>query len=594
VRQIVLQGQNPQARLNVPVRNYGLEATDISVRLESLTPGLEILNEVQTIDRLRTSEVRVVPFEVKISNFNMESSVRIRVTMTSAEGERAFLNDIPVSRDVKSEASFKKLAFQFKAATLPVGNIENGKVVSYLNTVETYGKSKAQEFYLRRVLKEEKKLMITLLRRTSKGIVEVANPIVIEKFSSLINFLRLDLNLDGEDDYLVQAVVENAKGDKEFHFSFYDNNLKPLWSQFQSVGVTIDLLIKNMSDLSFARMDHPELGKMLVPVFFTEGQIPKLDQTKDFYGRLDVSRENRLYYLEPQVKEKLFRIRTFTHPAWREQVKKELNSKWFETVLVENILPISEKDVAAGKVRAIISVGQGTKRQIFISSFDTRSVLRGRTLPQIVLQTEFIDTLYAVTPKGLEAVGESYLNVYDRSRAKIVQTKESGQSHQLNYTHEAETDLIISEIAAFENGDEKLSILQTRDELVSLLTKEGKTIRSSRPKLRYSFFSAKVLSEMYLPVIYSRTHQAPALYVDSTGVTGNRVYLFEEQEGKLVSSVQNSLIVPFETQRTERGVDVIIACKALNPSYVASTAAHEFTFLCLENKEWFIRTYEMR
>jgi hypothetical protein len=72
--------------------------------------------------------------------------------------------------------------------------------------------------------------------------------------------------------------------------------------------------------------------------------------------------------------------------------------------------------------------------------------------------------------------------------------------------------------------------------------------------------------------------------VDSTAVTANRVYLFEEQDGKLVASIKNSLIVPASKE---------IACKALNPSFSATSGAHEFVFLCLEEKEWTIRTYEM-
>ncbi|MBA2403714.1 MAG: hypothetical protein H0V66_03000 [Bdellovibrionales bacterium] len=141
-------------------------------------------------------------------------------------------------------------------------------------------------------------------------------------------------------------------------------------------------------------------------------------------------------------------------------------------------------------------------------------------------------------------------------------------------------------IVSFENGNEKFSVLQTRDELIGLSTINGKITKSSRPKLRYSFLSDKVLSELYSPVIYKRNGvQAPALYVDSTAVTANRVYLFEEQNGKLVSSIKNSLIVPNARE---------MACKALNPSFSAASGSHEFVFMCLEEKEWVIRTYDMK
>jgi hypothetical protein len=86
---------------------------------------------------------------------------------------------------------------------------------------------------------------------------------------------------------------------------------------------------------------------------------------------------------------------------------------------------------------------------------------------------------------------------------------------------------------------------------------------------------------MYFPVIYKRNGALnPALYVDGTAVTGNRVYLFEEQNGELVSSIRNSIVVP-------RG------CKSLNPNFSAASGSHEFVFLCLEEKDFVIRTFEM-
>ncbi len=585
VRQIVLQGQNQETKLNIPIRNYGLETSNVTVKLESLSKGLSVLIDTVVLDLMRISEVKTVPFSLRVEDLNMESNVRLKVTITSEEGERSYINDVPVSRDIKSESGFKKLPFSFNKSAYPMGTIDNGKLIPFLATMESYGKSAKHEFFLRRTLSKEKKLQLTVFSRKGASLIEAPKQIEIEKFVSIVNFIRLDLNFDGKEDYLVHTVNEDETG-KYFEFSFFDEKMDALWAGFQGVRVKIDLLISSMNDLSFSRMDHPKLGKMMVPVFFTDGQLPKQDQSMDFFGRWDSSRENRLYYLEPILEEKAFRIRSLTHHAWRDGLKKELNSKWYETVVAENILPVSLSDAALGRVRVVVSVGQGTKRSIFVSTFDTKNTLRGKSLPQLVLQTEGVGALYTVSPAGLDATGDVYLNVYDRSRAKIVQTKQTQQSHSLNYTHESETDLIVGHVVSFEKGQDKISILQTRDELVSLTSSEGKVIKSTRPKLRYSFFSAKVLSEMYNPVIYKREGvQAPALYVDSTAVTLNRVYLFEEQQGKLVSSVRNSLIVPFDKE---------MACKALNPSFSATSQSHEFVFLCFENKEWVIRTYEMK
>lgn len=582
IRQLVVTGERADTKLVIPVRNFGTESSGLSVKVESLSSGVEFQSDSQPVDSLKTAEVKDLTFNAKITDMNAESSIKIKITIEGQDGAESYTNEIPVVRDIRPEASFEKIGFVFKDKALPIGNVADGKIVSYISTVESYGKSNKHEFFMRKTNAKEKNIELTVLRRENGKINEASASMIIDGALSLVNFLRLDLNFDGNDDYFVQTLNEDAKGDKFLEYSFYNSELKALWPGFQHIKVTIDLAIANMNDVMFTRMDHPKLGAMMVPAYFTEGQIPKVDQTQDFFGRYDASKELRLYYLEPQVEEKNLRIRTLTTHSWKENLKKELNSKWFETVLVENVLPVSADDAKKGQLRVILSVGQGTKRQLMISTFDTRNTLKGASLPQIVLQTEGVDTVYSVTPTGLDAAGDAFLNIYDRSRAKIVTTKNSVQTSQQNYTHESETDLIAGHIASFENGQTKLSILQTREELISLSTINGKVTKTTRPKLRYSFFSSQVLSEMYVPVVYKRQGvQSPALYVDSTAVTSNRVYLFEEQDGKLVASIKNSLVVP-------------ATCKALNPSFSASSASHEFVFLCLENKEWFVRTYDMK
>jgi cell wall-associated protease len=585
VRQIVLQSSSNESQLTIPVRNYGLDAQDIQVKVESLSSGVEFQANSLSIENLKSYEVKDLTFAVKVTNLNAESSIKIKVTISSSEGVMSFENALPVVRDIKDEVAFKKSSFIFKNTSLPLGNIKDNKVISYLSTLDSYGKSSKHEFYIRRTLRDEKKMELTVFTRKDTTVVEAPAQIVLENFVSLVNFIRLDLNFDGSEDYLVQSIHEDTTG-KFFQFSFYNSKMQPLWTSFQNVKVKLDVAVANMNEMSFIRLDHQGLGKMMVPAFFTEGQLPKVDQVKDFFGRYDGSKELRLYYLEPQLNDKSFTIRSLTNHAWKENVKKDLNSNWYETVLVENILPTSVSDAQKGEVRVVMSVGQGTKRKIFISTFDSKNTTRGNALPQIVLQTEGVDTLFSITPTGLDATGDAFLNIYDRSRAKLVTTKETSQSSHLNYSHVSETDIMAGHIASFDKGSDRFSVLQTRDELIGLSTINGNVTKSFRPKLRYSFLSDKVLSEMYNPVIYNRDGvQSAALYVDSTAVTANRVYLFEEQNGKLVSSIQNSLTVPASRE---------MACKALNPSFSSASSSHEFIFLCLEDKEWFLRTYEMK
>ena len=582
VRQLLFKGQSNTAKLTIPVRNFGVHSGTVVVRLESLSSALEVTNGPISISKLDKGEVVEVPFDINVKDINAESTIGLRVTIETQEGSESFVNEIPVVRDIKNEETFNKVKFVFKDSVLPLGSVRNGEILTFLSTVESYGVSQKHELFLKRIVKEgdSKKLEVTLFTRKGSEFIQIPQLIFVKDVLNLVNFIRLDLNFDGKEDYLVHALAEKD-GKKYFVFSFFDENLNPLWKDFQEVKLNLDLYLESMNDLSFVALNDPILGRMLVPAFYTTGQLPKIDQNITSWDRFDSSKKNRLYYLEPNQGE--FRVRSLTTKTWEDQVKQNLNSKWFETVMAEQLLPVSEADAKAGKLRVLTSVGLGAKRQLYIHTFDVSTNSHGAKIPQIVLQSDFVDPLLSLTPAGLTNDGEVYFNVYDRTRSKLVMTRGQSQLLEFVFRHESESDLIAGHIVSFESHDKHFSVLQTREELIGVITQNGKEIkRSSIPKLRYSFLSQKLLSELYFPVMYKRDEQSrAALYVDATSVTGNRIYLFEEQDGDLVASMKNSLIVPAN-------------CKALNPAFNPEQGAHEFVFICLEDKEFNLRTYSMQ
>ncbi|WPU63829.1 S8 family peptidase [Peredibacter starrii] len=579
IRQITFRVGSSDTKVAIPVRNFGVLSNEVIVRVESLSKSISIDSETQTIPSLRQGEFKDLLFNVKLNDFSLESSVDIKITIETNGEKRSFLNEIPVARDVTQEAKFKKSTFAFLDKPLPVGAIRNGEINSLLSTVESVIQSDKHEFFMRRILSgDTKKLELTLFSRKGDKYVQAPNLILVNDALNLVNFIRVDLNLDGKEDYLVHTLAEKD-GKRFFVFSFYNEELKPLWPSFQDVKLNLDLFLASMNDLSFIKLNHGTLGKILVPAFFTEGQLPLVDQVLTSWDKQDMTRKNRLYYLEP-MSDSTLRVRSLTTKVWEEALKTELKSKWFDTVEVEQIMPTSKTDAEKGQIRALVSVGLGTKRQLFIHSFVVGSNTHGAKLPQLVLEPESVDPLLTVDANGLSVNGEVFFNIYDRTRAKLVATRGESQVNEFIFKHETESDLIAGHIASFEKGQNRFTVFQSREELIAVTT-GNISKRTTRPKLRYSFLSQKFLSEMYFPVTYKRNGTlSPALYVDSTAMTGNRIYLFEEQNGELVASVRNSIVVPSN-------------CKALNPVYSAHSGTHEFVFLCLEDNAWVIRNYEM-
>ncbi|MES2526935.1 MAG: S8 family peptidase [Bdellovibrionota bacterium] len=586
-KQIVIAPGATVGKFNFPLKNFGVDAGRVSLKLESLSPSISVVEPESELESLKSGESKVLSYDIKIEDMTLESFVKLKLTVETESETRSFTFELPIVRDVKSNPETAKFTFKFLDKPVPLAAIRNGDVVTTLTTVETFTNSAAHEFFVRRIIRDgekSSKLEITIFEKLGNEFVQ-KQPLIIENAVYLVNFKRADLNFDGKEDYLVNTLIR--EGDKvRVLFSFFNKDLTPVWKDFQNVKVDLSVIVDNFMNLlkdqsplpiSVVTYQHPKLGKMMVPAFITKGQLPKIDQVLTSWDRQDVGRKARIYYLEPE--KDTFRIRALTTKVWEEALKKELKSKWMDTVEVEDILPRSADDVKKGEVRGLVSVGSGTARALYVYALSPAKSIHGPKIPQLVLQTDGINPLLKVSPEGLQNNGDVYFNIYDRERAKVITTKETAQDAELIYRHPSETDLIVGQIASFENGSKRTTIIQTREELISITTMGSAQQRiGRRPKLRYSFLSQRLLTELYYPVIYKRNGvQSAALYVDATSMTGNRINLIEEQNGNLVSSIKNSVLVPAN-------------CKALNPMFSASAGAHELTFLCIEESGPEVRT----
>jgi cell wall-associated protease len=577
VRQVLLKDN--RAQISIPIRNFGSSSGQVEVGVESLSDSLKISSEMKNISSLEAGETRDLIFDAIALDLSKESHIVLKVTVKFAGKELSFVNQVPVLRDIRGDSELTKTPFSFTSEPLPLGGIKNAEMNSFLTTLDHHGPSSEHQFFLKRILKinESKKLELTLFTRTEDRVEQAPRLLLVDDVLNVVNFKRVDLNLDGDDDYFVHTLCEK-NNKKFFKFSFYNSKLEPLWLGLQDVILDLDIYVKSMNEITFIRYKHPQMGVMLVPAFFTEGAIPTLDQIQNSWEKADNTPKQRLYFLEPRSNK--FVVRTLTSPVWEQLVKKEFNTKWFETIELEQILPESSDDLKNNALRVLVSIGFNTKRKLVIFKFNDSLSVHGPVLPQLVLQTDKVDPLLKVSEKGFEVVGDVYFNIYDRDRSKLVRTQELSQQGELIYRLENQSDLIAGHLASFETSHNIFSIIQTKEELVSFNDEFPSKI-GRRPKIRYSFLSLKLLTEMYSPVIYNRNGiPAPALYVDSTAVTGNRINLLEERSGKLVSSLKNALSVPAN-------------CKALNPRFNSSSSAHEFVFLCLENGEWFLNTLTM-
>lgn len=583
-RQVIHRlGVTPTAE--IIVKNYGLSTPSLKVVLKSLNPAITIENGDFDFSDVSNGQELSVKFPVIINNILGESKLELEMTLTAVDEARSYRVEVPVVRDIRQDQNFRRQTFAFADKKLPIGTVVSGEIRPNMNTISSFRSNARHEFFLKRTIKEGelvKEMELAIIRREGAKFVQAPKSLSVPNAISLLNFFRADLNGDSVEDYFVFSLAQDKEGVKSFQFSFFNEKLEPLWASFQHINYKPDVYVRDLDDVRLLSYNHPKLGKMKIPAFGTIGEIATPDKVTSAWEKTDRSRKMRLFYLEPAVDLKSFNLRTINHVKFEDDLKAALKIKWFETIELERVLAASSKDVEKGNVRVLFSAGYNTKRQLFVMDFNT-ATKRYTAIPQLVLQTDFSEDLLKVTSEGLEISGDSMMNIYDRTRVKMLTLKEGSQETEWNYKHASQTDIMLGHIASFEVDDEQIHMIQSRDEVITVSgkKKQKQFTTSAREKLRFSFLSQRALSEMYYPVVVKRDQKLkPALYVDSSAITANRIQLMEFDQGKLVATFKNSIFTPAN-------------CAAINPYFNSEAKIYEFVFVCLENNEWVVRTMPM-
>lgn len=583
-RQVIHRlGTNPVAE--IILKNYGLSTPTLKAEIKSLNPAITIeQNAFEYLDVSNGQELSM-KFPIVINNIFGEAKLELEVTLTAADETRSYRVEIPVVRDIRQDPNFKKIVLTFTDKKIPIGAVVNGEMQVNTNTIASFRSDSRHEFFMKKFIKEGEKIKemeIAVFRREENKINQTKKNMMIPNAITLINFFKADLNSDGKEDYFAFTVAEDKDLKKSFQFSFFNQNLDPLWPNFQHVTYKPDVMLTDLDDMRLVSYNHAKLGKMKIPAFSTIGEIATVDKVTELGEKPDRTQRRHLYNLQPSADMKGFTLRTINHKAFDEDIKKALKLKWYETVELERVLATTSADMEAGNIRVLFSAGYKTKRQTFVMSFNLKTQ-RYNSIPQLVLQTDFSEDLLNVTPNGLAISGDSMLNIYDRTRVKMLTLKDGSQETEWNYTHQSLTDILLGHVASFENGDEQIHMIQSRDELITVSgAKKGKVFKTTgREKLRFSFLSQKALSELYYPVLVKRDEKFhPALYVDSSAITANRLQLMEFENGKLTGTFKNTIFAPAN-------------CKAMYPYFNGTEKIYEFVFVCQENGEWVVRTMPM-
>jgi len=572
VRQILFK--NNQAKISIPIRNYGVTSEPSTVLLKFKNLSVEVKQPIREIPKLTKGEGVELEFELELQNSDIDQNLEMEVEIYHEDQKTSFKNIIPGLLDLRTYDELEKIEVKFQDKVLPLGGVRNGELVSFLNTLEVLGEKQAHELYLRRTLKDSptRDLEITLFRR-DKNLNEVNKKILVPFALNIVNFYKVDLNFDGVMDYFLHVLCEKEEK-KFFKFIYLNSDLFPLWKNYPAFDLYLDLYLASMNDLSFVKVKDDKLGWIRVPAFVTEGQLPLIDQNLTVWETPSKNKKKLFYFLERYQTQ--FRVRSPTHLKWEKQLKEKAAFSWRDSVEIEALIPSSLEDFNKGQIKLLLSVGETSKRKWFKVIFSSKELELGPVMSPLIFQTEEMKPLISLEQNKFESQGEVYFNIYDKERSKIIYSKDLGSVQEKKFQLTQSDDLIVGHLGSFIFEDHFVSFIQTKEKLVWL--QNGAKVNSfERPLIRYSFLSQKNLSEMYLPITIKRAGRLhPAVYVDMTSITGNRLAVLDVKHQNLSSRINKAYSLPS-------------SCKTLNPYFNTEMNQHELVFVCLENQQWSLK-----
>ncbi|MBY0515922.1 MAG: S8 family serine peptidase [Bacteriovoracaceae bacterium] len=591
LRQLIFAVGETEKSFQLPIKSLGSDATNVKVTIRSLSDAIEILNGEQDLGDMKSLEAKTLDIRYNLKDLNSHSQIRLEVIVSVGESSTSYFAEIPLVRDIRKDRNMKNRLFRFAGPVLPVGVIKDGIVQALVSTIDELHPSGKQEFFMRRLVTEPKEgevkgITVTILRSRENDIVQLQKTVTIENATQLISFTRMDVNYDGVEDYFMQTLVEDESG-KNLKFSYFDKNLEPLFGEDSTWTFKPEVAVIAENSLRFMAVDFKGHGKVAVPVFSTSGRLPKADQDPSPWVRSDNGKRDRIYILVPEKTSEgvVVNTRSISTIKFLEETLKKFGFAWDERVDYLDMLSQSQKRFQEGKVDILFSIGRGVFRKLKKLTLSTPDSYEWSDYAQDNVRLEGMtrQNLLDLNGEDFYRGGDVFAGFYDSVTAKILAfTGNVKPTTQTVIRHDSKLDSLLNHLGSYKEDSGWSHFMQTKSKLLLVRQKGSETKKFTRPILRFSFLPGKMLSELYYPIyVKSNDVKQPALYVDSTQITANRVHVLVSNDEGLTAPARFSIFVPNN-------------CKALNPQITANKATFQYNLLCAEADGWTLKSLELK
>lgn len=588
-RQIIFNSTQNAGTFNQPILNYSDKEASVKMRIESLSENIEVTTTEASIELIKPFESKPINFNFIIKDMHADSTVKLKIEVIVGGESRFYFNELPLVRDIRQDKLLKQFPVSFTGLPLPLGSNTSGQLVPFIMTVDEYYPVKGTWYYLKKQLKEGdvlKGFEFTFFKKEEDKISQIGKPVVISDAVSFLRVLRLDANNDSNPDIVIQTIhkSDDSNNPNNFlKFTFLDENLNPLYGKFAHFTFKPTFTLINQNQIHFINYTLPEIGNVLVPIFKSQGMIPTHNQDLSVWTPSDRSIADRIYYLRPEIigEEVYYQTNVIDHQkltnSWREKYQLKFNSP----IELLDLMPTTSVDFSKNQVRALYNVGSGSsfgQLELTIKNLDE-------------LTTNFKNNMINTNTLGVEAlidvntfnpIGDLFYAFSGTASMRIKSSNlETNSTSTLLFSSKDKGNRVTGHLSSFVQDNNLIHWVSSMNSVISVRESGGKKQVFERPILRFSFLPGFLLSELYYPIIVSHENEKhPALYIDSTQITGNRISVLMSTPLGLKAKAFHNIFVPNN-------------CKAMNPQPLEDKSTYSIELLCLEQTSWILKSIEL-
>ena len=518
---------NGKFKFDIPVKS---STGNVSYSIKSSNSDIVIENATGSINLDKTKNILV---SGKLNNFLSDAETQF--TLDISKDGVSISKVIDIDLNTVSRADFRQSINGIPAPAII--KITKHYKRSSLQRVLTRDSTKTTQdlFFLNPKLKSQ---IILLKEGKSYSPIKLN----LENSSEISSVIKIDINLDGIEDYFVYGATPNKRS---HFFAYFDAEGRPLFKnnywKFPSTRFGGLPFVRGFEKFSYLKITTKEFGTFLTPALVRQWDLPFEDNSNDPIDRLMVSKKKRGYYFLPALSEDKvsLSLRTLDSYSTIMKLKKDLDVESFEQLDIAHIIPQTNTQKLHGKLMATYVYGEGFKKKTALVEYTSVGEFQiiNKDLGKNVEKNDLsrfrssLDRTYSDDFMYVRRFKRNFLRIANNKSRKAFMLKSQTWSNP-----------IVGTVDVFTDGESRNYFIESRYKVFSIKEENGIVIsKTALPVNRESSYPGLSFSQSFQGV--NLGNGSVGVFTDTKSIYGETVGVMTDIGGSFARPVKLNILM---------------------------------------------------